>query len=112
MPKVTVLMPLFNAERHVAAAIASILRQTYRDFELLVIDDGSSDRSRDIARSFDDSRIRVLANERNVGLASSLNRGLNAAKGDLIARQDADDVSNSERLARQVAEMELRPELA
>jgi len=112
MPRVTVLMPLFNAERHVGVAIGSILRQTYRDFELVVIDDGSTDRSREIARSLDDPRIRVIANEQNIGLAPSLNRGLAVARGDLIARQDADDVSEPERLARQVAAMDAQPELA
>ena len=112
MPRVTVLMPLFNAERHVGAAIESILRQTYRDFELIIVEDGSTDRSRQIAQSYQDPRIRVLVNERNIGLAASLNRGLAASRGEFIARQDNDDLSDPERLDRQVAVMAVRPELA
>lgn len=112
MAEVTVLMPLFNAERHVGAAIESILGQSYRDFELLVVDDGSSDRSREIAASYADPRVRILTNERNLGLAATLNRGLAAARGALIARQDADDLSSPDRLARQVAVMAARPALA
>jgi hypothetical protein len=112
MPRVTVLMPLFNGERHVGAAIESILRQTYRDFELVIVDDGSTDQSRQIARSYQDPRIRILVNDRNIGLAASLNRGLTASHGELIARQDNDDLSDPERLDRQVAMMAARPELA
>lgn len=112
MPKVTVLMPLFNEERHAAAAIESILRQTYRDFELMMIDDGSTDRSKEIAEAHRDPRVRVLVNERNIGLAASLNRGLAEARGELIARQDADDLSEPDRLERQVAIMDAQPDLA
>lgn len=112
MPRVTVLMPLFNAERHVGAAIESILCQTYRDFELVIVDDGSTDRSRQIALSYQDPRIRVVVNERNIGLAASLNRGLTASQGELIARQDNDDLSDARRLDRQIAVMTARPELA
>jgi hypothetical protein len=112
VPDVTVLMSLFNSERHLRASIDSILAQTYRDFELLIVDDGSSDRSVEIARSCVDTRIRVVVNERNLGLAASLNRGLAAARGALIARQDSDDVSHPDRLERQVAVIARRPELA
>src|SRR5436305_1957061 len=98
--------------RHVGAAIESILAQTYRDFELLVVDDGSSDRSLEIVRSYHDARIRVLVNEHNVGLPASLNRGLAESRCGLIARQDADDLSRPDRLERQVAVMMRRPELA
>lgn len=112
MSSVTVLMPLFNAERHVSAAIESILAQTYRDFELLIVDDGSTDRSRTIAQSYRDPRIRLLINERNVGLPATLNRGLEEARGDFVARQDADDLSDAERLDRQVGVMRARPDLA
>src|SRR5258708_31795371 len=105
-------MPVFNGMRHVGAAVESILAQTYRDFELLVVDDGSSDRSLEIVRSYRDARIRVLVNERNLGLAASLNRGLSESRCALIARQDADDLSLPNRLERQVAVMRQRPELA
>jgi len=112
VPDVTVLMPVFNGEPHLAAAIDSILAQTYRDFELLVVDDGSRDRSAEIARSSGDPRVRVLVNERNLGLAASLNRGLESARGALVARQDSDDLSAPDRLARQIAVMTRQPDLA
>jgi len=112
VPEVTVLLPVFNGMRHVGAAIESILAQTYRDFELLIVDDGSSDRSLEIVRSYRDARIRVLVNEHNVGLPASLNRGLAESRCELIARQDADDLSRPDRLERQVAVMMRRPELA
>lgn len=112
MPDLTVLMPVFNGERHVAAAIESVLAQTYRDFELLIVDDGSRDRSLEIVRSYTDSRIKVIVNDRNLGLAAALNRGLSEARGALVARQDADDLSAADRLERQVAVMTERPELA
>lgn len=112
MPDVTVLMPVFNAERHLRPAIDSILAQTYHDFELIVIDDGSTDRSAEITASYRDPRVRLLGNERNLGLSASLNRGLAAAKSDLIARQDSDDLSAPRRLEIQVAAMAARPELA
>jgi len=112
VPEVTVLMPVFNGERHVGAAIDSILAQTHRDLELLVVDDCSSDRSLGIVRSYGDPRIRVIVNEHNLGLPASLNRGLSEARGALIARQDADDVSAPDRLERQVVVMAERPELA
>src|SRR2546425_6190881 len=103
-------MSLFNSQRHLRAAVDSILAQTYRDFELLIVDDGSTDRSVEIARSYVDSRIRIAVNERNLGLGASLNRGLAAARAALIARQDSDDVSQPDRLERQVAVMARRPE--
>jgi glycosyltransferase involved in cell wall biosynthesis len=101
-PLVTVLMPVFNGARHLRSAIDSILAQTFTDFEFLIVNDGSLDESRAIAASYPDSRIRIIDHERNLGLSTALNRGLDDARGRLIARQDADDVSMPERLARQV----------
>lgn len=101
-PVVTVLMPMFNASAHVREAIESVLAQSFRDFELLIVDDGSTDDSVTIAESFDDRRIRVVQNESNLGLVESLNRGLEVSRGDWIARQDADDVSHPMRLGRQL----------
>jgi glycosyltransferase involved in cell wall biosynthesis len=112
VPDVTVLMPVFNAERHVGAAIESILAQTHRDFELLIVDDGSTDRSLEIAASYRDSRVRLITLGENRGLSGALNRGLAEAQCDWIARQDADDVSAPERLARQMATVARRPGLA
>jgi len=109
MPGVTVLMPVFNGERFLQEAIESILQQTHRDFELLIINDGSTDRSRDIILTFDDPRITLVENPENLGLAATLNVGLGLAKHELIARQDADDLSLPERLARQVDFLEKNP---
>jgi len=99
--KVTVLMPVYNAERYLKPAIDSILAQTYEDFEFLIINDGSADSSRKIVESYGDSRIKLVDNPSNMGLPRTLNRGLSLATGELIARQDADDVSHRERLSRQ-----------
>lgn len=111
-PRVTVLMPVYNAARFVEAAIRSVLAQTFDDFELVVIDDGSSDDSARIVRSFDDPRIRFVQNERNLGLTPTLNRGLALARGEFVARQDADDLSEPPRLERQVAFLDANPEVA
>lgn len=112
MPHVTVLMAVYNGERYLREAIESILVQSYQDFELLIVNDGSTDRTRDIILSYRDGRIRLLDNEGNIGLTKSLNRGLRLAQGELVARQDADDLSEPDRLARQVAFMERHPEVA
>lgn len=100
----TVLMPVYNGERFLAEAVESILDQTFTDFEFLIVDDGSSDGSREIIERYAalDNRIVVLANKENIGLTRSLNRGLDAARGRYLARQDADDVSLPKRLALQV----------
>lgn len=102
-PAVTVLMPVYNGERYVGAAVESVLRQTWDDFEFVVIDDGSEDRTREVVGSFDDARIRFVKNDVNVGLTKSLNRGLALSRGEFVARQDADDLSHPARLAEQVA---------
>src|SRR5690606_23388920 len=91
-PRVTVLMSVYNGEKYLRGAIDSVLNQTFQDFEFLIVDDGSRDRSREIVAAYDDPRIRLIANEQNIGLIDSLNKGIAAARGDLIARQDADDV--------------------
>jgi glycosyltransferase involved in cell wall biosynthesis len=111
-PAVTVLMPVFNAERHLRAAIDSILGQTRADFELLVVDDGSTDGSAAIAAGYDDARIRIERFPVNRGLSAALNHGLRCASATLIARQDADDVSRPDRLETQLAIVTRDPELA
>lgn len=103
-PLITVLMPVYNGQQYLAEAISSILLQTYNDFELLIIDDGSSDNSEKIINVFNDSRIVYIKNETNRGLIYSLNKGLRLAKGKYIARMDADDVSISERFEKQILE--------
>jgi hypothetical protein len=112
MPKVTVLMAVYNGERFVREAIDSILSQTFQDFEFLIVDDGSTDRSREVILSYNDPRIRLLTNERNLGLTASLNRGLAEARGTYVARHDADDISEPTRLERQVACLDARADLA
>jgi glycosyltransferase involved in cell wall biosynthesis len=110
-PLVTVLMPVCNGEPHLREAIRSILGQTFREFEFLILDDGSTDRSVEIVRSHHDPRIRLLRNERNLGVARTLNRGLEAARGDYVARMDSDDRSVPERLERQLAFFRRHPGL-
>jgi glycosyltransferase involved in cell wall biosynthesis len=105
-PRVSIVMAVFNGERYVGAAIESLLRQTSEDFEVLVIDDGSLDRTREIVGSYTDPRVRLVIQDRNRGLASSLNHGLHLARGEFIARQDADDESEPLRLETQVAFLE------
>ncbi len=100
MPKVTVLMSVYNGEKYLREAIDSILNQTFKDFESIIINDGSTDSSREIILSYNDPRIRLIDNEKNTGLTHSLNKGLQLAKGEYIARQDADDISLPERLER------------
>jgi hypothetical protein len=112
MPKVTVLMAVYNGGRYLREAVESILCQTFHDFQFLIINDGSTDNTRDLIRSYDDARIVLVDNKHNVGQTQSLNRGLDLAAGQLIARQDADDISEPERLAEQVAFLERRREVA
>lgn len=111
-PRLTVLMPVYNCEAFVRESIESILGQTYRDFELLAVDDGSTDATPEILRSYADDRLRIVRNPGNLGLTPSLNVGLREARGALVARQDADDIAYPERFARQVAFLDAHPEVA
>lgn len=110
LPSVSVVMPVFNAERFVGEAIRSILEQTFRDFELIIIDDGSTDGSEAAIRTFTDPRIRYH-HQTNQGIARALNTGISMARAPLIARQDADDISLPRRLERQVAFMAEHPDI-
>ena len=110
-PKVTVLLPVHNGEPFLAQAIESVLAQTFTDFEFVIVDDGSTDETPATVASFDDSRIRLLRNERNLGLVPSLNSGLEAAAGEYIARLDHDDYCRPERLERQVELLDASPEV-
>lgn len=113
-PAVTVLMGVHDALPGLAAAVESIRRQTFGDLEFLVIDDASTDGSLEALRRFaaEDSRIRVIAFERNLGLGAVLERGVREARAPLVARMDDDDVSLPDRLARQVAYFRAHPETA
>jgi glycosyltransferase involved in cell wall biosynthesis len=106
MPKLTVLMPVYNGQRYLREAIESILGQTFSDFEFLIVDDGSRDGTSAILRSYRDDRIRVIENGGNLGLIETLNKGLQMARGQYVARMDADDVSLPRRLERQLDYME------
>lgn len=100
--KVTVLTSVYNGEKYLRKAIDSIFNQTFRDFEFLIINDGSTDRTAEILESYNDPRIKIINNEKNMGLTKSLNKGLKMAKGEYIARMDADDISMPDRLKKQV----------
>ena len=112
MTKVSVLMSVYNGERYLREAVESILGQTYTDFELIIVDDGSTDSTWQILTDYArlDSRIILTRKEKNFGLSHSLNMGLSLAQGEYVARQDADDVSLPERLATQVEFMERHPD--
>jgi glycosyltransferase involved in cell wall biosynthesis len=104
-------MPVYNGERYLREAIESILLQTFRDFELLIIDDGSTDGSVKIIQSYRDKRIRYIDNEKNIGIASTLNKGIELAIGEYIVRMDSDDISLSTRIEKQVRFMDNYPEI-
>ncbi|MGM0588348.1 MAG: glycosyltransferase family 2 protein [Bacteroidota bacterium] len=101
-PLLTVLMSVYNGDSYIKSALDSIIDQIYRNFEILIIDDGSTDNTLNIIHSYDDPRIRIIENEVNIGLTKSLNKGIRKAKGDFIARMDADDISRPDRLDKQI----------
>lgn len=107
---VSVLIPVFNEQSSVSRALSSVLGQTYRDFEVLVVDDGSTDDTTSIVSSFSDKRIRLIRKPTNSGIVASLNLGLSLARGEYVARLDGDDVARPERLAKQVAWMDGHPD--
>ncbi len=108
---VSVLMAVYNGAGTVDEAMGSILAQSFRDWELIVVDDGSTDDTRKRLERYDDPRIRVLYNAANSGLSASLNVAFRASTGSLIARMDADDVALPHRLQRQVEFLRVHPEI-
>jgi glycosyltransferase involved in cell wall biosynthesis len=110
-PLVSVVLPVYNCAHYVGQAIQSILDQTFTDFELIVIDDGSTDSTPNVLQQYADPRIRQSRQE-NIGLAATLNRGIELARGRYVARQDQDDISLPGRLAKQVAYLDSRPTCA
>jgi hypothetical protein len=110
-PRVSVIMSMRNSASTVGAAVRSVLLQTLRDWEFIVIDDGSSDQSADIVEAFCDERIRLIREPRCAGLAARLNQAIALSTGEFIARMDADDICFPERLSRQVARLREDPEL-
>lgn len=110
-PQVTVLLPVYNGEKYIAQAIESILNQSFRNFELRIIDDGSKDSSVKIVQSYSDPRIRIVKNPQNLGLVQTLNRGITLIKSEYLARMDADDIALPDRLEKQLLFMQARPEV-
>ena len=111
VPKITVAMPVFNGGPHLRLAVLSIVGQTFPDWELLIIDDGSTDNALQDIADIHDSRIRILRDGSNKGLAARLNEAIDLARGQYFARMDHDDVSYPERFARQIALLESNPDL-
>ena len=113
-PKISVLMPVYNGQAFLQSSIESILEQDYSDFELLAIDDGSSDDSVKILESYacEDPRIRIIRQEKNCGIVATLNHGLEIAKAEYIARMDADDIALPKRLGQQIRYFERNPNVA
>jgi len=101
-PEITVLMSVYNSEKYLKECIESVLNQTFGDFEFLIINDASTDNSRDIILSYKDNRIKLIDNDVNIGLTKSLNKGIKLSKGKYIARMDADDVCVNSRFINQL----------
>ena len=110
-PLVSIVMAAYNEEHYIKESIDSILNQTYTKFEFIIINDGSTDRTEEIIKSFNDQRIIYIKNESNLKLINSLNKGLALAKGELIARMDADDIAYPFRIKRQVEFMCNNPDI-
>src|SRR6266851_3481475 len=110
-PKISVALAALNSERTLAAAIASLQAQSYGDWELLLMDDGSSDSTLKIAQSFQDLRIRIVADGVHRGLPAQLNRAVQIARGKYLARMDADDIAYPARLQKQVEFLERNPDV-
>jgi glycosyltransferase involved in cell wall biosynthesis len=100
-PVISIILPVYNGELYLKSCIDSILHQTFKEFELIIINDGSSDKTESIIKSFTDERIIYIQNERNLGLIYSLNSGIEVARGEFLARMDADDIALPERLMEQ-----------
>lgn len=109
MSSISVVMSVYNGELHIKEAMESILSQTFADFEFVIINDASTDTTESIIKSFNDPRIKLIKNDKNLGLAKSLNIGLDLAKGKYISRMDADDISLPERFQKQFDFMEENP---
>lgn len=109
-PLISVVMSVYNGEKYLRESIDSILNQTFKDFEFIIIDDGSTDKTKAIIQSCKDKRI-VLISRENKGLVASLNEGIEIARGQFIARQDADDISTPNRLKEQLTALNNNPDL-
>ena len=110
-PTVTVLMSVYNGERYLSECVESILNQSFTNFEFLIINDGSNDSTVKIINSYNDPRIRLVHNKKNIGVAKSLNKGIKLASCEYIAKMDADDISVSHRLETQLKYFDADPSL-
>jgi glycosyltransferase involved in cell wall biosynthesis len=110
-PAISVLVPVYNGIPYLPDALASVLQQTWRDFEVVVIDDASTDASWEVIRACRDARVRAFRNERNLGLPGTLNRGLALCQGEWIARQDQDDLCHPARLEAQLMHVREHPDV-
>ena len=111
-PLISIIMPVYNAADYLKAAIQSILSQTYSHWELIIIDDASTDSTPKILKSFSrNSKIKIFKNSRNLGVAASLNRALSLSRGQYIARMDADDISHPNRLQKQLKFLQSHPKI-
>lgn len=111
-PLVSVVMPVYNGERYLKEAIESVLFQSYKNLELIVVDDGSVDASKSIILSYPDARIRLVENTKNSGIVYTRNKGLSAATGEYVATLDCDDIALPDRLEKQVNFLEQNPDHA
>src|SRR4051794_31710840 len=111
VPTVSVLMPTYRQETFLPRAVGSLLAQAFDDFELIVVNDGSGERTDEVVATFDDPRVRYLRLDRNVGLGAALNIATDLARGELIAYLPSDDVHDQDHLARAVALLRERPDV-
>lgn len=111
MPNISVLLPVYNAEKYIEDTVSSILQQTYTDFELIAVDDGSTDRSLELLKSFDDRRLKIY-HQKNSGIAATLNTAFRYSSGKFLARIDADDICLPERFSKQIEYLDKHPYIA
>ncbi len=108
---ISVLLPVFNSEKYISESIQSILDQTYTNFELLILDDGSTDNTLLIINEFQDDRIRIFTSDKNNGIVYQLNKGIENSKGEFIARMDADDISHPKRFEKHIEFLNSQPKI-
>lgn len=109
-PKVSIIMPVYNQEKYIDKTIKSLLNQSFRDFELIIINDGSKDKTEQIIKQFQDKRIKLFNNPKNLGLVRSLNRAIKESKGEYLARADGDDLYLPMRLEKQLEFIDAHPD--
>lgn len=110
-PLVSVIFPIYNSDKFLRESLESLLKQTYQNFEIIAINDGSQDQSRQIISSYKDSRIKYYEHKKNLGLVNTLNEGIKLSRGKYIARMDADDISSKNRLKTQVNYLEAHKDI-